>query len=188
MLELFAESLFPWIAIAILLNTTCVGLYFWKKKAILLVAGAVLFFGAIGVGWKVTTSVVTDREVIIQTLHDGAKAVEGGDIDQIRSFIVLESQGPLDAVERHIANAEVSLVEVRDIEIEINDLMSPPEAHAEFRVFVEMVGTGEVTGANYRLNFPFSLELRKEGERWLVFECSEVDMQEAIKTMRPVME
>jgi hypothetical protein len=188
MADLFGESIFPWIVIAVLVDSVFVSLYAAKKKPIFLIAAAVAFFLTLGIGVKVTKSIVTDREVITQTLHDGAKAVEGGDLDQIRSFIVPESQGPLDAVDRHIVNAEVSLVELRDIEIEINDLTSPPQAHADFRVFVEIMGKGDAAGMKVRLNFPFSLELRKEGERWLVFDCSEVDMQEAMKTMRPVSE
>lgn len=112
--------------------------------------------------------VVTEREQIEAVLDAGASAVQANDIPRVESLL---SAGGLakvrPTIRRYAALIEFEQVHIRNIQIEINDLVDPPTAYvtldatAHFRHRLEGFPYRSYSGSVH-------LELVKEPEGWRV--------------------
>ncbi len=119
-------------------------------------------------GVLVERLVVTEREQIEAVLDAGAAAVQANDISRAESLLSaggLAKVRPI--VRRYAALVEFEQVHIRNIQIEINDLVDPPTAYvtldatAHFRHRLEGFPYRSYSGTVH-------LELVKEPEGWKV--------------------
>ncbi|MCE9546009.1 MAG: hypothetical protein K8T25_10880 [Planctomycetia bacterium] len=121
--------------------------------------------------------VVTEREQVIATIHDGAKAFEANDIGRVERC--LSATAP--AMLRVQATEILHLVDVQQVkitsgpEIKINRLTSPPTAVAEMIVVAQgKLRVGETIYS--KIPRRIVVRLRWEGDRWLVYEAEGVSI------------
>jgi hypothetical protein len=134
----------------------------------------VLLWAMIGVGLVVVAGVVverlvvTERERVAETINGAARAVEKGDLNGILSYVSPSAAATRAAAQQWHGSYEISEIKVRNLDVKINKLTSPPTALAEFNVLV----TGRVKGGmmEYAGTQPgkVTLQLRLEGGRWLI--------------------
>jgi hypothetical protein len=126
-------------------------------------------------GLVVERLVVTDREAVADTLDAAAAAVEANDLERLLSYISPTAQRPQADSRFVLGRFEVSKARVRNLEVSINRLTSPPTAKAKFTAFGQ--------GRDRQGVFPYQaysqqviVELRLEGDRWLVTDYSVEDV------------
>ncbi len=145
-------------ALAIALLRTGQGKLLWW----MLVAGVLTL-----AGFGVERLVVTDRESVADTLDAAAEAVEENDIDRLLGCISPSAKEPRNTSRWVLERFEVEWALIRNLEIDINRLTSPPTAKAHFKA----VGhgrdrMGQVPHRTYSKRVV--VKLRREGDRWLV--------------------
>ncbi|MBN1910681.1 MAG: hypothetical protein JW818_13125 [Pirellulales bacterium] len=121
--------------------------------------------------------VVTPREEVETTLNDLATAIEWktDDLDakkqKILGFLAPSAKKLRRNAEYNLGQYTITGAWMRDLEVSVNDLTSPPTAKVEF--------IGMITGSTKSGEFPFNsvpvrfkAELHKINGRWLVAKCS----------------
>ena len=137
-----------------------------RGMLLFIMAGAAL---ATLAGLGVERLVVTERERVMQTIDGIAAAVQANDLDAALGFISPSAKDTQDQARRVHDYVEVSHLRVRNLEVGINRLTSPPTAKAAFNVMVTGRGKrqyaefGEQTHA-----VKVTLQLRLESGRWLI--------------------
>lgn len=121
--------------------------------------------------------IVTDRELVADTLYRGARALEANDVPTVKSLIASDSQALHALVDRVMSDVAFRAVHIGgDLEIKINRLTSPPTAVARF--------TCRVEGTPRRMDFAHDQFIRgvkvtlrqEEAGHWAV---AEVEPQQA---------
>ncbi len=117
--------------------------------------------------------VVTEREEVEQTLDELAAALETNQIPRVLEFLALDAPRIRGDAEQRLPAVEIQDANVGgDLKIVINELMSPPSATATFtgRIHVK-----DRTGVFPYENFVrrFSVQLRKQNGRWLLYDYDE---------------
>lgn len=132
-----------------------------KYLAAILGVGAVLLGGL-----AVERFVVTDRERVEHTLDAAVAAVKANDIQRLLDCLSPSAQNTREEARWLLGRVEVTDAWIRELEITVNRLTSPPTAKARFLA----VGTGR----DRRNEFPYrtfaqkvEVKLRREGDRWL---------------------
>jgi hypothetical protein len=120
-------------------------------------------------GLGIERLVVTERERVMQTIDGIAAAVQANDLDAALGFISPSAKDTQDKAREVRDYVEVSHLRVRNLDVSINKLTSPPTAKATFNVIV----TGR--GKNHYAEFgegthvaKVTLQLRLESGRWLI--------------------
>ena len=109
--------------------------------------------------------VVTDRELVEETLYDAAAALEANDVEAVAALIAPSGE----ALEREIRNRmrtmEIRTARIADLQVEFSPLELPPKASAAFLGRLEFKDAG----------VPFEQILRRvrvalveEDDRWLI--------------------
>ncbi|MBN2218168.1 MAG: nuclear transport factor 2 family protein [Pirellulales bacterium] len=135
--------------------------------------GRVVFLAAIAavvaltlLGVAVEHFVVTEREAVEMALDGLAAAMEANDKDAAIAFLSPSATATRARAEWAFAMFEIQQANVSNLEIEINNLTSPPSATARFHGFIQVRDRrGDLRGGE---NFYFTLNYRKEGGRWLL--------------------
>lgn len=117
--------------------------------------------------------VVTEREEVEQTLDSLAAALETNQVPQVLEFLAPDAPRIRSDAEQRLPAVEVQDANIgSDLTIVINELTSPPSAQATFtgRIHVK-----DKTGTFPYENFVrrFTVQLRKENGRWLLYDYEE---------------
>jgi ketosteroid isomerase-like protein len=136
------------------------------RRGVLLAAMAgVLVIVLAGLGLE--RWVVTQRERVETTLDGVVAALESNDVNEVLQYVAPDA-----VYTRGRAYFAMSLIEITDakihsLQITINELTSPPTAEASFNgVVYYRDRTGQIPYEYY--SSPFTVEFRKEGDRWLI--------------------
>jgi hypothetical protein len=172
---ILVESPWPWLffgivveaALAVALLRTQRGYLLWAMLGVGLVAA---------LGLLVERLVVTEREEVEMTLDAGVAAARANDLNRLLSCISPKAAKTRDYARWVMGRVQIEDVHIHGLEITVNRLTSPPSAKARFSA----VGKGRD-----RLNeFPYqafaqqvTVELRREGGRWLAADFEVEDFQ-----------
>jgi hypothetical protein len=162
---IFVESPWFWMlsglaieaALAIALLRSQRGSLIWAMLGV-----AVLTLAGLGL----ERFVVTDREAVAMTLDAGAAAAEANDLNRLLACIAPDAQKPRNFARWVLSQATLQEARVRDLEVSINRLTSPPTARARFMA----VGRGRDRAGQLPYEVfarQVTVTLRQEGNRWL---------------------
>ena len=101
-----------------------------RRKSVLVAIVAVLLIAVGGVALEKWW--VTDREQIEATLNEIARALEANDLELVCSFIEPDAETTRILAAVNMALVTVKSAKVRNLEVEINRLTSPPVAETRF--------------------------------------------------------
>lgn len=144
------------------------------RGVVMLAMAAVLAVVLAGV--VIERLVVTEREEVVDTLDALAAALVAGDLQAVLSHLAPEASFARDQAQTHLPQVKINEARMRNIEVMINRLTSPPTAEAQFR--------GILNIKDLRGQFPyehyiqqFTVRFRREGDRWLLvdYEAQSLD-------------
>lgn len=165
-MAMFLESPWPILFIGIAVEAVLGMMLVQTGRGKLLIAMiGVAVFVLIGLG--IERWIVTDREAVGQTLDAAVVAARNNDLDRLLDCIVPEAEKPRQLSRWVLDRFQVEEGHIRDIEITVNRLTSPPTAEAKFLV----VGKGRDRLGQWPYEAfaqRVSVELRLQGNRWLV--------------------
>lgn len=136
------------------------------RRGVLLAAmGVVLLIVLAGLGLEYW--VVTDRERVEATLDGVVAALESNDVNEVLQYVAPDAVFTRARAHLAMAMIEITDAKIHSLQITINELTSPPTAEANFN---GVIYYNDRTGVNpYQYySSPFGVELRKEGDRWLI--------------------
>jgi hypothetical protein len=109
--------------------------------------------------------IVTDRELIDETLHGAAAALEANDVDATLEYLSPTAEPVRNEVRRRMASLKVHEARIADLRIEFSPLELPPKAIATFLGVLNF----QASGIPYdRVLRRITVKLVKSGDRWLV--------------------
>ena len=142
---------------AILLNT--------RRGVLLIPIGLVLVLILLGV--LVERLVVTPREEVEMTIDGLAAAIKANDPAGTLRYISPSAEKTRRRAEWGLERFAVKDAKVRNLEITVNRLTSPPSAKASFNGILSIEDRkGQLPYRAYPIEF--TAEFRKEGNRWLL--------------------
>ncbi|HLA86089.1 MAG TPA: hypothetical protein VJL29_14980 [Thermoguttaceae bacterium] len=164
-MTLLLESPIPVLFVGVVIVAILGVVFFQTGRAVaLLAAGGVVLITLLGLG--VEHYVVTEREAVETALYDLADAMEANDKNAAIACLSSSAGETRARAEWAFSRFHVLRANVSNLEIDVNELTSPPSAEARFDGFVQVRDRqGNMQGAE---NFYFVLSYRKEGGRWLV--------------------
>ena len=168
----------PWPAIffgIIALAILAVILVQTRRGVVLLAMIGVLALTLAGVGLE--WLVVTERERVEDTLYGAAAAIEANDLDRLMPYI--SPSAPYTPRRARTVMRQYKFTEARinNVQIEINELTSPPSAKAEMIGIFSVIDTlNELPYTSGRIGL--TIELRLENGRWLITGHREGDPRE----------
>jgi hypothetical protein len=131
---------------------------------LLAMAGVVLCIVA---AIAIDAMVVTDREVVEQTLLSAAAAAESNNLDAVEKFISPSVPHLNGQARSWISQIILESVSINGIRIEIDDSKTPPVATANFWYVAHgRLKRGDTV--HERVPGRLTVKLQKEGDRWLV--------------------
>jgi len=163
---IFLESPWPWLVLGIAVEAVLAVALLRTQRGYLLWAmlGTAAF---VALGLLVERLVVTEREEVEMTLDAGVAAAKANNLGRLLNCISPKATKARYYAGLVLGRFEVEDARIRDLEITINRLTSPPTAKAKFLA----VGKGR----DRKNEFPYEnymrtvvVELRREGDRWLV--------------------
>jgi hypothetical protein len=160
------ESPWPWLLLGIAAEAVlAVALVRTQRGHLLWAMLGVAIFVLLGL--VVERLVVTEREKVEMTLDAGVAAARANDLNRLLACISPKATKARTYAGWVLGRAQVEEAYIRNLEIKINRLTSPPTAIAEFDAFGR--------GRDRKNEFPYQgfarrvkVELRREGGRWLV--------------------
>ncbi len=159
----------PWPALTfgiIALAVLAVVMLRTGRGVILFGMGGVVFLVLLLVGLE--WLVVTDREKVENTLHAAAAAIEANDVDRLFQFISPRASFTPQRARHALRQVEFSEARIKNVEVEINELTSPPTAKAKLlAIFSAVDRTLQVPYTGVRI--PMNVQLQREEDgRWLI--------------------
>ena len=111
--------------------------------------------------------VVTEKEKVEATIDGAAAALEDNDVDRVLYYISESADRTRTRAEWSLEQIEVIDTKIRNLEIIINELTSPPTAEARFDGVIYYRLKVASTGREW---YPAQIfvELRRENGRWLI--------------------
>ena len=143
-----------------------------RQGKLLVAMGVVLGLTLLGV--LVEHLVVTEREQVEATLYGAAAALEANDLDRLFKHVSESAEQPRRMARWALGIVEVVRIHMRNVEIQINQLTSPPTARVNLEA---MANIREPTGTYPYRHTPWSqfvVEMRLEGDRWVISDVSDV--------------
>ena len=122
-----------------------------------------LVLAGVGLEWLV----VTDTERIEATLKETAAALEANDLQRVQATCCESAVHTRSEAARALNWVRFTGVKITDLQVKINRLTSPPTAKAQFIARVSAVDRKGVF-ANGTQIIGFTLDLRQQGDRWLI--------------------
>jgi hypothetical protein len=124
-----------------------------------------------GLGLVAERMIVTDREAVGATLDAAVAAVQKNDLQGVLKCISPSAKGTRLEATWILERFEVNSAWIRDLDIKVNTLTSPPSAKATFQAIGQGKDRkGEIPYQGYEQRVV--VELQKEGDRWLVTGCN----------------
>lgn len=118
-------------------------------------------------GLLVERLVVTERERVEMTLDGITAALEANDLNRVLSFVAPEASYTQQQARSALGLIEVQSAHIYNLDININQLTSPPTARASFFGHLYFRDRrGQIPYNNYESNF--IIDLKKIGEVWVV--------------------
>lgn len=161
------ESPFPALVGGVLLTVMLAAgwLKTGRRSLVFLAVLVALLAGGLVV---VERMVVTDRELLEQTLHEIARDVERGRIETILEHFHPEAEEAKREAAAELPSYRIQSIRIkRGIEIELRPKHDPPEAQVDFNVVVTGSDAGGVIGERQVPRF-VSVRFWKDGDRWRV--------------------
>lgn len=166
-MTLLLENPLPIVFVGIALEAV-LGVVFVNTRRGLVVLAMIgvllLVLGGVALEW----AIVTPKEEVEATLDGVADTLEANDLSRLLSDYIHPDAG----VTRSRAAFALGLVEVsrakmNSLEVTVNKLTSPPSAEARFRGVVYFRSKVEQIPYDY-YTAEFTVELRQQGDRWLI--------------------
>jgi hypothetical protein len=137
------------------------------RGALVLVMLGVLVL--VGSGVLIERLVVTQHEEVEDTFDGICRALLANDVQRVLSFIDPMAADIRSQVQSVLPQAQITDARVYDLMIDVNGHASPPTAQAQFVGRVKGRFRGDGPGGDEGLVLHrFTVDLRKDGERWLV--------------------
>ena len=136
-----------------------------RYVALFTAMAVVLLLGILGV--VAERLVVTDRENIETVIYEAADALEDNDLDRLLLCVSESAQQTRSRARWSLEQIQVLKTKVRNLDVVINELTSPPTAEAQFDGVIYYQLKDASTGREW---YParLSVELRREDARWLI--------------------
>lgn len=111
--------------------------------------------------------VVTERERVEDALYGAAAAIEANDLNRLMEYISPSAQAVRQRARSVTGQFKFTEARLSNVQVQINDLTSPPSATAKMIGIVSVKDTlNEVPYTNGRLGL--TVYLRLENGRWLI--------------------
>lgn len=134
---------------------------------------AALTLGGVWLEWLVET----DREKVENTLFSAAGAIERNDVDRLFEFISPSAWYTPERARSVLRQYRFTEARITSVEIEVNELTSPPTATAKMiGAFTVVDSSGQVPHGSGRIGL--SVDLRREDGRWLITGHSEGSLRD----------
>ena len=170
-MDAILESPLPAIVFGIFLEAIlAVAFLNTRRKSVLAAMLVVLLIAAAGVALEKWW--VTDREEIEATLNEIARALEANDLELVCTFIEPDAQEARTLAAVNMALVTIKSASVRNLEVQVNRLASPPVAETRFMGNFDCEGKAvmgnmvPVADARYLLDFEADFHLIND--RWMV--------------------
>ena len=162
MAEWFTEnSLMPLIS-GVLLTIIFLGLaYSFYDKWMLIISLVIALLTAMTV--TIETLIVTDREAVVEVVHEMAEAVEDNDMERVISLISDQSERTKERVRLTMPNIKANacqVIGVADFSTDKNE--KPQTADIDFSFY----GSGKYYSSSYSGRLRITLTFQLEGEDW----------------------
>ena len=142
-----------------------------QRGVFLLAIGGVVLLT--GLGLALEWLVVTPREEVEAELDALAAAIATNDADAVRGHLSPEAdRRTRSRAEWALANYTFEEAKVSRLEIEINELTSPPSAKARFTGRIRASDRGGLISGGTGM-MDFTVDYRREGNRWLILRHTE---------------
>jgi hypothetical protein len=164
---IFLESPIPILCIGIFVEAA-LGLILWRTgRGAILWAMAGTMLVVLG-GVLLERMVVTERELVEQTIDEAAAALEANDEHRVFEYIVPSAIELRALVHTGLQRAEVTRAKITGLDIDINDLTSPPTAEVHVHGSLSFKDRhGESPFDSYPIN-QLSLNMRRDPQRWII--------------------
>lgn len=160
------EDPLPYLFIGVAVEAVLAVLLVKTGRGAFLVA-ILAVLGVVAAGIAVERFVVTEREQVENALDDLAAALEANDIDGVLSLISPQAANSRSRARWALERIEVQSAKVRNLEVSVNRLTSPPTAKARFYgVILFEDRLGQIPYQTYAADF--SVEFRREADRWVI--------------------
>ena len=169
------ENPLPLLFVGIVVEAILITLFynFQKKVWLVPIVGVLLAMVALVLVERI---VVTPREEVEHTVDQIADALRANDINVLLSHLSNSARESRARAKWALGRIEINGVKVNGLEITVNSLRSPPSAKAVF--------SGVLKFDDRKKEYPyrvysskFEIELRKEGDRWMVTGHKELPSQ-----------
>jgi len=118
-------------------------------------------------GLGVEKLIVTEREKVERTIDEITEALEANDLEGVLRYLAPEARQSRISAQWALGRVEVYEANVNSLEVTVNQLESPPTARAELSGRLHYHDREDQSPyTNYPLRF--TVDFRKEGDRWLV--------------------
>lgn len=160
------ENPLPILFFAVITEAVLAAVLVSTRRTLLLVPMgivAVLVLAGLALEWWV----VAQREEVEATLNGVEAALESNDVDRVFQFVAPDASFTREQAEWALRLIEITDVKINNLEIVINDLTSPPTAEANF---TGVLYFHDLSGYLLREYYAsrFTVEFRKEADRWLI--------------------
>ncbi len=160
--------------LGVLLVQTRRGFWLWPMAGVL---------ALVVIGWVVERVVVTERERVEAAIRGCARAVEHNDRQGVAALLSRSATDILRRAVYWMDRLEFSEVSLRGMEIEINDLTSPPTAEATFHATVHYSDLrGEYGWGPYAADFVVELVL--EDGAWKIRSAEDNNLSPLMRDIR----
>ena len=120
--------------------------------------------------------VVTDKERVETTLASASTALEHNDVAAVAALIAPEAADMRSRVESEMGRFQIEEASFRRLEVDFNYYTNPPSAQASILATIKVKDRrGEFPYEN--LVHPFTIMLRKDGDRWLMTGYDDQDIR-----------
>ena len=172
-MSMFLESPVPILVVGILLEAVLAGLLVITRRGYLLWAIlAVLLLTVAGLIAERLT--ITESKRVKQTLYSVAEAIEANSLDRLRQYVAPSATATLNQAAYYLRSVHFNEVRLRNMEVTINKLTSPPSAEARFFATASFEDrSGQIPYRNYGESL--IVQLRLINGRWLITEHVEID-------------
>ena len=156
----------PWIFLGIVVEAILGAVYLTTRRGAVLaaMAGALLLVVA---GLVTERLVITERKRVRMDLDAAVAAIQANDLPRAERYIAASSSDLRGRLETYGSEVEFEEVRIRNVEIEINHLTSPPTASIRLWGLAKFRDrTGIMPYNHYGANF--QLDLVKEPDGWKV--------------------
>jgi hypothetical protein len=164
-MEIFLDSLWPYVTIGILLEGALALSLFVTRRGVLLYAmiGVLL---AVAAGVLFERWVITERKRVMMTIDEGVEGLKSNSEARMDALVFPTAQQIREHIHAGLGMVRVTDVSLHNIEIEIKDHTSPPTAKVQFDAVIYFEGRKPILGPD-RWAGHLVLHLQRSPDRWL---------------------